>query len=66
MLGWDRNTIRKGRGELASGPIIDNFRQEVVKNQSIIYPTYSQIYRKFLSQNAKPIQRFTPKDFTLD
>jgi hypothetical protein len=25
MLGWDRNTIRKGRGELASGLIIDNF-----------------------------------------
>jgi hypothetical protein len=25
MLGWDRNTIRKGRTELVSGPIKDNF-----------------------------------------
>ena len=25
MLDWDRNTIRKGRGELVSGPIKDNF-----------------------------------------
>jgi hypothetical protein len=25
MLGWDRNTIRKGQKELASGPIEDNF-----------------------------------------
>jgi hypothetical protein len=25
MLGWDRNTIRKGRNELSSGPIKDNF-----------------------------------------
>jgi hypothetical protein len=25
MLGWDRNTIRKGQAELVSGPIKDNF-----------------------------------------
>jgi predicted exporter len=25
MLGWDRNTIRKGQSELTSGPIRDDF-----------------------------------------